>query len=134
MTEFRLVQFTSPHDFLEALQAYDDGFMNFSIGPLLDCMDEKKIKARKLKNIPKTLIAVYDGNTVVYVATLALSGFIHSYVYHYVQCDLNQSYGRLCMDSGVASRYRKGPRRSRDRNGSLIARRPSSHRNRPKVL
>lgn len=65
MSDFRLVQFTSPQDFLDAVQAYDEGFMNFPIGVLLDSMNETQIKARKLKNTPRILLAVYAGEAIM---------------------------------------------------------------------
>lgn len=65
MSGFRLVQFTCPQDFLHAVQAYDEGFMNFPIGVLLDSMNEIQITARKLKNTPRMLLAIYAGEAIV---------------------------------------------------------------------
>ena len=67
MTDFHLVHFPSPEGFLEALRKYDDGFMNLPIGVLLDSIAEARAKARKPDSTPKTLLAVYQGDAIVYV-------------------------------------------------------------------
>lgn len=67
MPNLRLVQFETPQEFLQAVQIHDDAFLNWPIGSLLESMDEVQIKMRKLKGVPKILLAVYDGDALVYV-------------------------------------------------------------------
>ena len=74
MTDFHLLQFSSPDAFLEAVWGHDEGFMNFPIGVLLDSMNETQIKARKLEATHRILLAVYDGDAILYVInTISIS-------------------------------------------------------------
>ena len=73
MSNLRLVQFATPQEFLQAVESHDDAFLSWPISTLLESMDEAQIKTRKLKEIPRTLLAVYKNDALVYAASLFIT-------------------------------------------------------------
>ncbi|KIP12356.1 hypothetical protein PHLGIDRAFT_331622 [Phlebiopsis gigantea 11061_1 CR5-6] len=67
MSNLHLVQFRTPQEFLQAVEAHDDAFLNWSVGSLLESTDQVQIKMRKLKGIPKILLAVYENDALILV-------------------------------------------------------------------
>ena len=68
MAELRLVHFTDPKGFLEAVKTSDHSFFNFTLGQVLDSLDEEQIKVRKLTEASTTLLGVYEADVLMYVA------------------------------------------------------------------
>lgn len=67
MHNFRFTQFVNPHELLEALAPYDDSFMNFAFGALVDSIDDNHIRVHGLTEASRKLFAVYAGDTLLYV-------------------------------------------------------------------
>ena len=67
MADFRAVHFAKPEAFLDALKAYDDSFMNFALGSLLDSMNPAYPHSHDRSTISRTLLAVYKGDQLLYV-------------------------------------------------------------------
>ena len=62
MTEIRVVTFKDPETFLQTVQSYDDSFMNFALGSLLDSMHPAQ--AGKTTRY-RTLLAVYKEDNLL---------------------------------------------------------------------
>ena len=66
MDGLRFVQFTDAASFLEATKEYDDSFMGYSIGTLLDELDSLTETPSSEKGstlpVPLPLFAIYRGN------------------------------------------------------------------------
>ena len=65
MTNFRFVRFTNPDELLEALAQDDDSSMNFTLGALLDSMDETRIQLRRITSESRKLYVVYADDTLL---------------------------------------------------------------------
>ncbi|KAL6298425.1 hypothetical protein BKA93DRAFT_744153 [Sparassis latifolia] len=70
MSALRLVQFDRPADFLEAMKQYDDSSLNFTLGSLLDNMDDN-LQFSQAHWGPKTriLLSVYRGDDLILTLT-----------------------------------------------------------------
>ena len=64
MTEIRVVTFKDPETFLQTVQSYDDSFMNFALGSLLDRIDPARPGGPPTKQ-DRTLLAVYKGDNLL---------------------------------------------------------------------
>lgn len=63
---FRLVDFRNPDDFIEAVKNYDDSFMNFALGALLDSVNPSQAAAQaRWGGGPRTLLAIYRGDDLL---------------------------------------------------------------------
>lgn len=71
MANLRAVHFAEPKAFLDALKTYDDSFMNFALGSLLDSMDPAYPHSQNSSAISRTLLAVYKGDQLLYVPDIA---------------------------------------------------------------
>ncbi|KAF7799554.1 hypothetical protein EIP86_010791 [Pleurotus ostreatoroseus] len=65
MADLRAVHFAEPEAFLDALKAYDDSFMNFALGSLLDSMNPAYPHSHDRSTISRTLLAVYKGDQLL---------------------------------------------------------------------
>jgi len=59
----RLVHFQNPDDFLEATKNFDDSYMNFAVGALLDSQDTSQPHAH-WGGGPRTLLGIHRGDDV----------------------------------------------------------------------
>ena len=65
MPNFCVTRSLDPHEFLDAVKASDDSFMNFPLGALMDSMDEYQVRVRNITDDSRKLLGVYDGETLV---------------------------------------------------------------------
>ena len=65
MPDFRFVQFATPDELLEATAQHDDSFMNFTLGSLLDSMDETQAQMRNITLESRKLYAIYADETLL---------------------------------------------------------------------
>ena len=64
-SELRVVQFTDPRAFANALLPYDDFHMNFGLGFVLDSLNPSHPKARDFAPETRRMFGVYRGEGVV---------------------------------------------------------------------
>lgn len=65
MPDLRVVQFSKPETFLDAVRPYDDSFMNFPVGSLLDSLDPANPRTKDRTVQYRTLLAVYKGDDLM---------------------------------------------------------------------
>ncbi|EKM55282.1 uncharacterized protein PHACADRAFT_208796 [Phanerochaete carnosa HHB-10118-sp] len=75
MANLRVVGFSNPYEFLEAVKGNDDSFMNFPLGALMDSMDEQQIRVRNITEDSRTLVGVYDGDALVLALVKVVGDF-----------------------------------------------------------
>ena len=63
--ELRVVQFTDPRAFADALLPYDDFHMNFGLGFVLDSLNPSHPKANDFAPETRRMFGVYWGEDVV---------------------------------------------------------------------
>ena len=63
MSSYRLINFTEPDQYIAAATAFDDSFMNFPLGTLLDSLDPRNASLLP-QNDPsaRIMLAVYDAD------------------------------------------------------------------------
>ncbi|EKM55283.1 uncharacterized protein PHACADRAFT_208797 [Phanerochaete carnosa HHB-10118-sp] len=71
----RVVGFSNPYEFLEAVKSSDDSLMNLSLGALMDSMDEQQIRVRNITEDSRTLVGVYDGDVLALTLVKVASDF-----------------------------------------------------------
>ncbi|KAJ3521308.1 hypothetical protein NM688_g9032 [Phlebia brevispora] len=69
MSDIRVVHFQEPQAFLDAVKHYDDSFMNFSLGTLLDSLDPDNSREERQPATCWTLLAVYRGGKLIIAFT-----------------------------------------------------------------
>lgn len=68
MSRFHLRTFSKPEDFVDACVAFDDSFMNYPLGALLDSIQPSFANTLSQGDQPPHIsLAVYDGNDVMWV-------------------------------------------------------------------
>lgn len=68
MTDLRIVNWSNPDEFVKATSGYDDSWMNFAIGALLDSLDSGQIKSHvRWGPAERTLVGVYRGDQLLSV-------------------------------------------------------------------
>ena len=66
METVNVVHYTNPGEFFSALKSYDDAFMNFALGSLLDSLDSTHRQPQE--TVDRVLLAVYKGDQLLYAA------------------------------------------------------------------
>lgn len=64
MSDLRVVRFQDAQTFLEAVKPYDDSFMNFALGSVLDSLSPARASLSHTKSY-RTLLAVYKGDKLL---------------------------------------------------------------------
>ncbi|CAL1705630.1 unnamed protein product [Somion occarium] len=76
MSDYQLVNFTNPDDFVEATKKYDDCWMNFAFGALMDSLDASQAEGqRRWGPQERTLVAVYKGDSLLVTLTKIAKDF-----------------------------------------------------------
>ncbi|KAJ3522736.1 hypothetical protein NM688_g8831 [Phlebia brevispora] len=75
MPDIRVVRFDEPRAFLDAVKDYDDSFMNFSLGALLDSLEPANPRGKEQPATSRTLLAVYKGEQLIITFTRIRDGF-----------------------------------------------------------
>jgi hypothetical protein len=65
MPDFRLVTFSNPNELVEACATFDDSFMNFPFGSLLDSLDASNRHVSQIDPSDRTLLAIYEANDLM---------------------------------------------------------------------
>ena len=75
MSDLHFIQFSDPRLFVEAVKASDHSFFNFTLGSLLDSLDEEQVRIRNLTDASRLLFGVYKGDVLVYVVYTTLTTY-----------------------------------------------------------
>lgn len=65
MSDLRVVQFTDPHAFVNPVVPYDDYFMNFGLGSVMDSLNPSHPKAQDHAPGTRVMFAVVHGEALV---------------------------------------------------------------------
>ncbi|KAJ3542540.1 hypothetical protein NM688_g5960 [Phlebia brevispora] len=75
MSDIRVIHFQDPQAFLDAVKQYDDSFMNFALGSLLDSLNSENSLAKDQPATYRTLLAAYKGDRSIITLTKARDDF-----------------------------------------------------------
>lgn len=69
MPKYRVVTYSDPQDFVDACKPFDDSFLNFTLGSLLDSLNSANLTAKgaDTSHTDRTMIAVFNGDQLAYV-------------------------------------------------------------------